>query len=81
MAMLGEGGQLLAVGAHLLVVEARPAGERHVALVLHRAGRFAIDQNAGAVLAEQLQLRVGAVLFAGKLVLQHETRIPARNEF
>ena len=80
VAVLGELGELSAVGAHLVVVESWAARKRHVPLVLHRAGRLAIDDDAGAVLAKKLELRRGAVLLGGEVVLEHPARIPAGDE-
>jgi hypothetical protein len=48
----------------LLVVELRAACKRHVALVLHGAEGLAIDDDRGAVLAEQLQLPMCTVPLA-----------------
>ena len=64
MAVLGEGRELPPVVAHLLVVEARALGKRHVPLVLHSAGRLAVDEDGGAVLAEELKLRRARASFS-----------------
>ena len=81
-AVLGEAGEAAAVGFDFIFRELAARGERGLALVLHRAGGFAVGEAGSAEFAEQPKLRRDPVLFLRQVVgrVQHGPGVPAGGE-